>query len=346
MDLTTEAPLTLMPPARARHDFEAVLAAHGVALPRSRVNTLQLNITKRCNQVCRHCHVDASPTRTEALTDEGIERCLALLAAHPQLQTVDITGGAPELHPGFERLVRGARALGRHVMVRHNLTVSLDPHPVSGASLAHLPDFFADQRLEVVSSLPFHQAGFTDAQRGDGVFEKSIAALQRLNALGYGDPASGLVLNLVYNPVGPYLPAAQAALEADYRRELGAHHGIRFNALFTITNMPINRFALHLKKRGQYDGYMDKLLAAFNPAAAHGVMCRNLISVDHDGTVYDCDFNQQLGMSVQRQDGRPLSIFDADFDPAALPRLPIRFGSHCLGCTAGAGSSCGGATAG
>ena len=345
MTLATEQPLVLSPPPRARHDFDALLVANGLTLPRRAVGTLQVNITKLCNQVCRHCHVDASPTRKESMSPAGIERCVALLAANPQLTTIDITGGAPELHPQFEHLVRQARALGRQVLVRHNLTVSLDPHPLTGASMQHLPDFFAEQRVEVVSSLPYHQAGFTDAQRGTGVFDKSVLALQRLNALGYAMPGSGLVLNLVYNPVGPYLPAAQASLEADYRRELGAQHGIRFNALFTITNMPINRFALHLKKRGQYDDYMDKLLAAFNPAAAQGVMCRDIISVDHDGAVYDCDFNQQLGLAVLREDGQALSIFDADFDLAAMQRRSIRFDSHCLGCTAGAGSSCGGAIA-
>lgn len=326
-----------------RHDFRQVLGAHGLALPPLAVQTLQVNITKLCNQVCRHCHVDASPTRTESMARETVVRLVAILREAPQITTLDITGGAPELHPDFEWLVEQAVALGRHVMVRHNLTVTFDGHPQTKASKDHLPAFFARHRCEVVSSLPYYQEYFTDAQRGSGVFQKSIAGLQRLNALGYGVPGSGLVLNLVYNPVGPYLPAAQAVLEADYQRELHDRFGIVFNQLYTITNMPINRFALHLRKSGQYGDYMDKLLAAFNPGAAQGVMCRSLISVGHDGTLYDCDFNQMLGMAVAGAQGRPATVFD--FDGAALLQRDIRFGPHCLGCTAGAGSSCGGATA-
>ncbi len=331
------------PTALPRHDFDALLAARGLQLPPLSVGTLQVNITRLCNQVCRHCHVDASPTRTEALSREGVERCVALLAAHPGIGTLDITGGAPELHPDFAWLVRQARALGRQVLVRHNLTVSFDPHPQTGASMAHLPEFFAEQGCEVVCSLPYYQAYFTDAQRGRGVFDKSIAGLQRLNALGYGQPGSGRVLNLVYNPAGPYLPAAQASLQADYERELKARFGIAFNHLFTITNMPIHRFALHLHKAGQYEAYMDKLLAAFNPQAADGVMCRSLISVGYDGRLYDCDFNQQIDLPADMPGSPRPSIFDFDMD--ALLQRRIRFGPQCLGCTAGAGSSCGGATA-
>ncbi len=337
-----EGPLT-----QPRHDFDALLAARGLALPPQSISTLQVNITRMCNQVCRHCHVDASPTRTEALSREGVERCVTLLAAYPEIRTLDITGGAPELHPDFEWLVRQARALGRQVLVRHNLTVTFDPHPKTGASMAHLPDFFAEQGCEVVCSLPYYQAYFTDAQRGRGVFDKSIQGLQRLNALGYGQPAndsrSGLMLNLVYNPAGPYLPAAQASLQADYTRELQARFGIVFNQLYTITNMPIHRFALHLHKSGQFEAYMDKLLAAFNPQAADGVMCRNLISVGYDGRLYDCDFNQQIDLPAEMAGSVRPNIFDFDF--AALMQRRIRFGPHCLGCTAGAGSSCGGTTA-
>ncbi|HEX4895380.1 MAG TPA: arsenosugar biosynthesis radical SAM (seleno)protein ArsS [Solimonas sp.] len=321
-----------------RYDFEALLAARCLALPPRSVGTLQLNLTKLCNQACRHCHVDASPARRERMSRETIDDCLEVLARYPEIRTLDLTGGAPELHPDFEYLVVAAAALGRQLMVRHNLTVQLDPHPLTGASLAHLPTFFARHRVEVVSSLPYHQAYFTDSQRGAGVFDKSLEALRRLNAQGYGQPGSGLVLNLVYNPVGPYLPAAQASLEADYRRELRERHGLQFNRLFTITNMPIHRFRLHLEKSGQYAAYMDKLLAAFNPAAAEGVMCRDLLSVDWNGAVYDCDFNQQLGLRAEM----PLHIRELDL--AAALRRRIRFGDHCLGCTAGAGSSCGGAT--
>jgi radical SAM/Cys-rich protein len=325
------------------HDFEIQLRKAGLELPPLGIDTLQVNITRLCNQQCRHCHVDASPARREMMAPEGIAKCLEILERHPGIAKLDITGGAPELHTGFRGFVERARALGRHVMVRHNLTVQLDPHPQSGESMEYLPEFFAGQRVEVICSLPYYQQYFTDAQRGNGVFAKSIEAMRRLNALGYGVEGSGLMLNLVYNPVGPYLPPAQPALEADYKRELKAKFGVLFNGLFTITNMPINRFRLHLQKTGQLEPYMDKLLAAFNPAAAQGVMCRSLISVDHDGRIYDCDFNQMLAMQAAGRDGKPLSIFDFDFERTLGRR--IRFGEHCLGCTAGAGSSCGGATA-
>jgi radical SAM/Cys-rich protein len=325
------------------HDFETQLRKAGIELPPLSIETLQVNITKLCNQQCRHCHVDASPARREMMSAEGLERCLEILEKHAAIRKLDITGGAPELHAGFERFVERARALGKHVMVRHNLTVQLDPHPITGASMVHLPEFFARHRVEVISSLPYYQQFFTDAQRGKGVFGKSVEAMRRLNALGYGVEGSGLVLNLVYNPVGPYLPAAQAALEADYKRELKAKFGLVFNGLFTITNMPINRFRLHLQKSGQLEAYMDKLLAAFNPAAAEGVMCRSMVSVGHDGRIYDCDFNQMLELEAAGRDGQPLGIFDFDFERTLARR--IRFGEHCLGCTAGGGSSCGGATA-
>ncbi len=326
----------------AGRDFTGRVRDAGLDLRPVSVETLQLNITRLCNQVCRHCHVDASPARREMMSAEAIDRSLALLAQHASIAKLDITGGAPELHPDFARLVEGARALSRHVMVRHNLTVQLDPHPITGASLAHLPEFFARHRVEVISSLPYYQAYFTDAQRGSGVFEKSLEALRRLNAQGYGAQDSGLQLNLVYNPVGPYLPAAQAGLEADYRRELLAKFGLRFNSLYTITNMPINRFRLHLEKSGQYEAYMEKLVAAFNPTAAEGVMCRTLVSVDHEGRLYDCDFNQMVDLPARGRDGRPLSIFEFDLDELLSRR--IAFDDHCYGCTAGAGSSCGGAT--
>jgi radical SAM/Cys-rich protein len=327
---------------KSKYDFEDRLRRSGVDLPPLAVDTLQVNITKLCNQVCRHCHVDASPRRTEMLSPEGVAKCLEILERNPQIRNLDITGGAPELHPQFDAFVERAVALGRHVMVRHNLTVQLDGHPVTGEGKAYLPEFFARNRVEVVSSLPYYQEYFTDAQRGSGVFGKSMEAMKRLNAVGYGVQGSGLVLNLVYNPVGPYLPAAQAGLEADYKRELKAKFGLVFNGLYTMTNMPINRFKLHLDKSGQYEAYMDKLLAAFNPAAAAGVMCRSLVSVGHDGRIYDCDFNQMLDMDAVDARGKALSIFDFDIH-RALAR-PIQFGDHCLGCTAGAGSSCGGVT--
>jgi radical SAM/Cys-rich protein len=314
-----------------------------VDLPPLSIETLQVNITKTCNQACRHCHVDASPSRTEAMSAEGMAKCLEILARHPRITRLDITGGAPELHPDFDGFVEKAVSLGKHVMVRHNLTVQLDGHPRTGASKEYLPQFFAKNRVEVISSLPYYQQFFTDSQRGRGVFDKSVEAMRRLNAVGYGVQGSGLLFNLVYNPVGPYLPASQASLEADYRRELKEKHGLLFSSLYTITNMPINRFKLHLEKSGQYDSYMQKLLAAYNPAAAEGVMCRSLVSVGHDGRIYDCDFNQMLEMDALDAAGEKRSIFDFDFDK--LLRRRIQFGDHCLGCTAGAGSSCGGATA-
>jgi len=328
---------------KSKYDFEDQLRRRGIDLPPLAVDTLQVNVTRLCNQVCRHCHVDAGPQRTEMLSPEAMAKCLEILERHPQIAKLDITGGAPELHPDFDAFVERAVALGKHVMVRHNLTVQLDGHPVTGESKEYLPKFFARNRVEVISSLPYYQEYFTDAQRGSGVFKKSMEAMRRLNAEGYGAEGSGLALNLVYNPVGPYLPAAQAGLEADYKRELKDKFGLVFNALYTITNMPINRFKLHLDKSGQYEAYMEKLLAAFNPAAAEGVMCRSLISVDHQGRIYDCDFNQMLGLRAADAKGRGLTLFDFDLDRVLQRR--IRFDDHCLGCTAGAGSSCGGATA-
>lgn len=339
--MSSAVPLAV-PPMRSKYDFEAQLRRRDLDVSPLSIDTLQVNITKLCNQACRHCHVDASPARREMLSADGVAKCLEILERHPQIAKVDITGGAPELHPGFDAFVEAAAGLGKHVMVRHNLTVQFDGHPQTGESKEYLPHFFARNGIEVISSLPYYQEYFTDAQRGSGVFKKSMEAMQRLNAVGFGVEGSGLLLNLVYNPVGPYLPASQAGLEADYKRELKNKFGLTFNSLYTITNMPINRFKLHLDKSGQYEAYMEKLLAAFNPSAAEGVMCRSLISVGHDGRIYDCDFNQMLDMQAMSSMGKPLTIFDFDFD--AVLKRHIRFDDHCLGCTAGAGSSCGGAT--
>ncbi|MGH7162454.1 MAG: arsenosugar biosynthesis radical SAM (seleno)protein ArsS, partial [Planctomycetota bacterium] len=313
------------------HDFEGTLERRGLRLGPLAVDTLQVNVTTLCNQACAHCHVDASPRRTEQMDRRTMERCLAVLAAHRSIRNLDVTGGAPELNPHFDELVARARRLGRHVIVRHNLTVTFDGNPQTGESKAYLPDFFAEQRVEVISSLPYYQEYFTDKQRGKGVFDKSIAGLRLLNERGFGREGSGLELNLIYNPVGAFLPPPQAQLEADFRRELGATHGIVFNRLYAITNMPIRRFRQQLERMGVYEEYMARLVAAFNPAAAQGVMCRTLLSVGHDGTLYDCDFNQMLGMRL------PRTIFDFDLD--ALLRRDILFASHCFGCTAGAGSS-------
>jgi radical SAM/Cys-rich protein len=304
--------------------------AHG-PLHAARPATLQVNVGKKCNQACRHCHVDASPQRTEVMPDDVLEACLRALAATPELSTLDVTGGAPELHPRFRELVTRARALGRHVMVRHNLTVQFEPGQEG------LPDFFAAHGCEVVCSLPHYTQEATDRQRGKGVYAASIEGLRRLNAVGYGR-GQGLVVNLVANPVGAFLPPRQEDLERDARAFLLAEHGVAFDHLFTLANMPIARFERWLRQAGVYDDYLERLQAAFNPATVEGLMCRHLVSVGWDGVLYDCDFNQMLEMGVA--DGAPRTIFEYAQD--RLAERPIVTGPHCFGCTAGAGSSCGG----
>ena len=298
------------------------------------ITVFQINVGKLCNQTCRHCHVDAGPDRTESMARETAAQCIRALA-QTDIPTVDITGGAPELNPNFRWLVKQATALGRHVIDRCNLSVLLLP------SQADLAEFLAGHRVEIVASLPYYRAGQTDAQRGEGVFEKSIEALQLLNALGYGHPDSGLALNLVCNPVGAFLPPKQETIEAQFRKELRTRHGIVFNHLYTITNMPISRFLEFLLESGNYEQYMERLANAFNPAAAAGVMCRYTISVGWDGTLYDCDFNQMLDLPVGH--GAPAHI--RDFDSVLLNQRQITTRNHCYGCTAGAGSSCGGTVA-
>ncbi|HEX8750865.1 MAG TPA: arsenosugar biosynthesis radical SAM (seleno)protein ArsS [Nitrospira sp.] len=296
------------------------------------LTVFQINVGKLCNQTCKHCHVDAGPERTESMSRDTAGLCIQALAK-TDIPTVDITGGAPELNPNFRWLVEQARGLGRHVMDRCNLSVLLLP------SQSDLGEFLASHRVEIVASLPYYRASQTDAQRGDGVFEKSMRGLQLLNRLGYGMPDSGLVLNLVCNPVGAFLPPKQDAIEAQFRRELRARYGIEFNHLYTITNMPISRFLEFLIESGNYDGYMERLANAFNPGAAAGVMCRYTISIGWDGTLYDCDFNQMLDLPLAH--GAPSHI--RDFDQTKLDRRQIVTRNHCYGCTAGAGSSCGGA---
>jgi radical SAM/Cys-rich protein len=313
-------------------NFDEKLAAHGLDLRAGAVETLQVNVGKLCNQACKHCHVDASPKRTEIMTRETVSQVIA--AVHKfSIQTVDITGGAPELNPSFRHLVAEARAAGAHVIVRHNLTVMFE------AGQEDLPEFFRRQAVEVVSSLPYFLEQQTDAQRGQGVFEKSIEALRRLNRVGYGVDAGGLQLNLVYNPVGAFLPPAQGSIEADFKRELTKRYGISFNHLYTITNMPIKRFLDYLRRTGNEERYMRKLVEAFNPGAVEGLMCRSLVSVDWTGRLYDCDFNQMLELGVSTE--LPQTI--EDFDPSRFASRRIITGPHCFGCTAGAGSSCGGA---
>ena len=315
-----------------RVSFDEKLAANGLDLRASTVETLQVNVGKLCNQACKHCHVDASPSRTEIMTSETIEQVIAALRKF-RFQTLDITGGAPELNPSFRRLVRETRDLGTHVIVRHNLTVMFEPEQ------ADLPRFFSENKVEVICSLPYFLEDQTDAQRGHGVFHKSVEALHRLNAVGYGLEDSGLTLNLVYNPVGAFLPPPQASIEADFKRELLARYGIVFNHLYTITNMPIKRFLHYLRRTGNEERYLRKLVDTFNPQAVEGLMCRSLVSVDWTGRLYDCDFNQMLELGVSPE--LPQTI--AEFDPAKFISRRVMTGSHCFGCTAGTGSSCGGA---
>ena len=308
--------------------FDAAVArSHLKRLRTTSVSVLQVNVGKRCNQACHHCHVDAGPDRSEVMTDEVFDAVLSVLERHP-IPTVDITGGAPELHPRFRELVVRARGLGRHVIDRCNLTIATLPN------YADLPEFLAANEVEVIASLPSYAAAQTDRQRGDGVFEKSIAALRRFNALGYGRQGSGLILNLVTNPVGAFLPAPQAALERDWKRELKRRYDADFNRLFTITNMPISRYLEWLEQSGNLESYLTRLVNAFNPATVAGLMCRYTLSVGWDGRLYDCDFNQMLDLAL------PQSIFDG-----LPPERDVVTGPHCFGCTAGAGSSCGGATA-
>lgn len=312
--------------------FAARLSREGLgALRRARTTTLQVNIGLRCNLACHHCHVESGPKRDEALDARGVDRILELLAASPGVDTLDLTGGAPEMHPDFRRLVSGARALGRRVIDRCNLTILHEPGQEDTAA------FLAGEGVHVVASLPCYSLENVEAQRGRGVFDGSVRALQALNALGYGH--GSLALDLVYNPVGPSLPPPQASLEADYREALEREFGIVFDALLTITNMPIKRFAHALARDGRDREYMDLLIANFNAETVPGLMCRHQLSVDHRGRLYDCDFNQALGLEIP---GPTRTIFDLE-TLHDLDERAIATASHCFGCTAGAGSSCGGA---
>ena len=316
-------------PLLARSDFPA--------LRRRVVETLQVNLGYRCNQSCLHCHVNAGPNRTEEMSRETVDAVVAFLAASPDVRTLDLTGGAPELNPHFRALVTAARARGIKVIDRCNLTILEEP------GHEDLADFLAAHRVEVVASMPCYLEDNVDRQRGKGTFDASVRGLQRLNALGYGQPGSGLGLNLVYNPQGASLPPAQAALEQDYKRHLAAHFGVVFNQLFTLANMPIQRFGSMLVSKGQFNNYMHLLRSAHRDDNLDSVMCRSLISVDWQGYLYDCDFNQQLGLPMSAH-GRP-RLHLTDIAAAALEDRPIRVADHCFGCTAGQGSSCGGALA-
>ncbi len=318
-----------------RPSFAATLARHGQgALRAAGLSTLQVNLGKRCNLACAHCHVDAGPKRTERMTEATAARVVELLASAPDVGTLDLTGGAPELNPNFRFLVTEGRRLGRRVIDRCNLTVLHEP------GMEDLAAFLAEQRVHVVASLPCYGAENVERQRGRGVFDRSIAALRDLASLGYGDGASGLVLDLVYNPGGAFLPPAQPALEARYKQELAAL-GVRFDHLLTLTNMPIRRFADALRRAGKAEAYMALLVQSFNPATVPGLMCRSQVSVSWDGGLYDCDFNQMLELGVQG----PRTIWDID-RLEDLARRPVVTAAHCFGCTAGAGSSCSGAIGG
>ncbi|KAA3436926.1 arsenosugar biosynthesis radical SAM (seleno)protein ArsS [Rufibacter hautae] len=296
---------------------------------------LQINIGKMCNQTCKHCHVDAGPDRKEIMTQETMQQCLDVLQENRHLKTVDLTGGAPEMNPHFRWFVSEIAALGRHVMVRCNLTIIR-----ANKKYHDLPLFYKQHGVEVVSSLPFYTQDRTDRQRGNGVFEDSMKALQMLNEVGYGKEGTGLILNLVYNPAGAFLPPAQEALEREYKQALKERFNLEFNHLFAITNLPISRYLDYLLASGNYESYMEKLVASYNPVAAANVMCRNTISVGWDGYLYDCDFNQMLELKVNGG-SQHISAFRSE----ELQQRAIVVGQHCYGCTAGAGSSCGGAVA-
>ncbi len=313
-------------------DFDRHLERAGLfPLRATGIEVFQVNVGRVCNQTCAHCHVDAGPDRDEDMSLETAQACMRVLA-RTEIPKVDITGGAPELSRCFRYLVQESRRLGRHVIDRCNLTILLAPR------YADLPEFLAEHAVEVVCSLPHYRRFGTDRQRGEGVFDGSIEALKRLNALGYGRPGSGLRLVLVTNPVGAFLPPGQASLEAEWKREMKRLHGVEFDALYTITNMPISRYLEWLQESGNLAEYMRMLVNAFNPAAAGGVMCRTTLSVGWNGELYDCDFNQMLELPVGF--GAPRHV--SELDLSALEQRRIVTGRHCFGCTAGAGSSCGG----
>lgn len=311
--------------------FEQTLAEHRLELRRGELQTLQLNIGRKCNQACRHCHVDAAPWRTETIDAKTAQRIGAWIEEH-RPPIVDITGGAPELSEHFRYFVESSRACGCHVIDRNNLTILEEP------GFESLPEFLAAHEVEIIASLPCYSAENVNKQRGNGVFDKSIRALQKLNRHGYG---SRVPLNLVYNPLGPKLPPPEAELEADYKEALLQNFGIVFHNLYALTNQPIARFAEDLRQKGQLAAYMELLATSFNPETVSGLMCRTTLSVDHLGRLYDCDFNQMLDM--QLRNGQPLFLWDVR--PATVTNARIQTGAHCFACTAGSGSSCTGTTA-
>lgn len=312
--------------------FTQKLAEQKTELKRTAVDTLQINLGKLCNQACLHCHVEAGPLRTEIMDGKTVDQVISVMKASPSLRTIDLTGGAPEMNPHFKRLVKAARDLGLEVIDRCNLTIFFEK------GHEELPVFLKDHQVHVVASLPCYTKDNVDKQRGKGVFDKSVEGLRKLNDLGYGVEGTGLILDLVYNPGGAFLPGNQQKLEADYKRELKQFFNLSFNHLYTITNMPIKRFLDDLNRQGKYEEYMTLLVNNFNPQALHSVMCKSLVSVGWDGKIYDCDFNQMLELPVKSRS----SIFDLT-SVETFNNGEIVLANHCFGCTAGAGSSCGGA---
>lgn len=318
--------------------FQQKLETNGLyPLKALNLETMQINIGKMCNQVCKHCHVDAGPDRKEIMSRETMMECLVVLKNNPSFRTVDITGGAPEMNPNFRWFVEQVKEISPslHIIVRCNLTII-----VSNKKYQDLPSFFKTHSIEVVSSLPFYSKERTDRQRGDGVFDDSIKALLMLKEVGYGKPETGLQLNLVYNPAGAFLPSSQESLEKAFSETLFTNYGIVFTRLFAITNLPISRFLDYLLQSGNYEKYMEKLVSVFNPIAAANVMCRTMLSVSWDGFLYDCDFNQMLDLKI---DSKEKHI--SKFNLSELQARSIVINQHCYGCTAGAGSSCGGSVA-
>lgn len=313
--------------------LESSGAGSPAGLVAERIEILQVNVGKLCNMTCQHCHVDAGPDRREIMSKETVDHCLRAIASSG-IGTLDLTGGAPEMNPHFRYFVSEAKKLKCHVIDRCNLTI------LTAKGFEDIPEFLAENEVEIVASLPCYLESNTDAQRGDGAFQSSLAALRLLNELGYARPGTNRKLTLVYNPVGFSLPPDQSQLESQYREVLRQEYGIEFNQLFTITNMPISRFLEFLLKEGKLDEYLHRLVEAYNPAAVNGLMCRGLVSVGWDGKLFDCDFNQMLDMPVDSS--LPQSI--ADFDPERLRTRLIQTDQHCFGCTAGAGSGCLGAT--
>ena len=309
-------------------NFQAKLKENNVSIKRGTFETLQINVGRKCNQTCSHCHVEASPWRTEMMDEECAHKVGAWITEH-RPKVVDITGGAPEISEFFRYFVETAKSVGAHVIDRNNLTI------IETKSHAYLPEYLAEHEVEIVASLPCYLEDNVDEQRGDGVFKKSISALRKLNAVGYG---TKLPLTLVYNPIEAVLPPDQDELEADYKVELKKRYGIEFTRLFALTNLPVTRYATYLKERGEYDGYMELLSNSFNPATIEGLMCRNTLNIGYEGEVYDCDFNQMLNYQLKKD--KPLYLWD--IGPDDLSDVDIITANHCFGCTAGAGSSCGG----